>query len=213
MVARDGKLMVNLNFFKMYDIINDQIRSSIDRHNQLLENKQVLWDIEKATLLIINALKGNKKIMVAGNGGSAADSQHIAAEFVNRFYFDRPGLPAIALTTDTSVITSIGNDYGFENVFSRQIESIGSKGDVFIGISTSGNSANIIKAFTACRNKKIFSVGLTGNGNTKMKDLCDVCLMVPSDETARIQEMHILIAHIICYIAEEQIFGKLNGKK
>jgi D-sedoheptulose 7-phosphate isomerase len=156
----------------------------------------------------VEVYRNGNKTLIAGNGGSAADAQHIAGEFVSRFYFDRPGIPSIALTTDTSILTAIGNDYGYEKLFSRQIEANGVKGDMFIGISTSGNSKNIIEALNACKEKGIITVGLTGETGGKMATLCDYCIKVPSNETPRIQESHILIGHIICAVVEEALFGK-----
>ena len=178
----------------------------------LLEHSNLLALIEKASILLIEAYESGHKTLLAGNGGSAADAQHIAGEFVSRFYFERPGIPSIALNTDTSVLTSIGNDYGYEKIFSRQIQAQGQKGDVFIGISTSGNSKNIIEALLACKEKGIKSIGLTGAGKGKMTDLCDICIEVPSVETPRIQESHILIGHILCCIVEDELFGHLNKK-
>lgn len=130
--------------------------------------------------------------MLAGNGGSAADAQHLAGEFVSRFYFDRPGVASIALTTDTSIPTAVGNDYGYEKVFARQIRAQAVKGDVFIGISTSGNSLNILEALKICKEKSVLSVGLTGESGGKMAELCDYCIKVPSNQMPRIQESHIL---------------------
>lgn len=155
----------------------------------------------------IEVYKNKKKILIAGNGGSAADAQHIAGELVSRFYFDRPALPALALTTDTSILTAIGNDYGYEHIFSRQIEANGEKGDMFIAISTSGNSPNILRALKTCREKEMYTVGLTGESGEKMASLCDSCLHVPATETARIQEGHILLGHIICAAVEVGLFG------
>ena len=143
--------------------------------------------------------KNGNKLLIAGNGGSAADAQHIAAEFVSRFFYDRPGLPAIALTTDTSMLTAIGNDYGFENLFSRQVQAQGSNGDIFIGISTSGNSINIIKAVEEAKLSGIFSVVFCGEGGVLSRK-ADLAIDVPSNSTPHIQECHILIGHIICYI-------------
>ena len=192
------------------EIIN-QIKASIALKMKVLDQQSLLSDIEEATKAILEAFKNKHKILLAGNGGSAADSQHIAAELVNRFYFDRPGLPAVALTTDTSILTAVGNDHGFSNLFARQINALGNEGDVFIGISTSGTSLNIIEALKECREKKMFAIGLTGSTGGKMKDLCDICLCVPSEETPRIQEMHILIGHIICNIVEIELFGHLKS--
>lgn len=193
------------------EIITDHIRKSISVKESILSNQSILKDIKDAALLVINAYTNGYKVLIAGNGGSAADAQHIAGEFVSRFYFDRPGLPALALTTDTSVMTAIGNDYGFERLFERQIQAQGISGDIFIGLTTSGNSENIIKALHACKEKKILSIILTGESEGKTMDLCDICIKVPSNETPRIQESHILIAHIICCLVEEKLFG--NAKE
>jgi D-sedoheptulose 7-phosphate isomerase len=195
----------------MLSVIKSHIRSSIEVKSALLENTALLEQIAGVCALIANAYKSNKKTLLAGNGGSAADAQHIAAELVNRFYMDRPGLPSIALTTDTSILTGIGNDYGYEQLFARQVQALGNEGDVFIGISTSGNSPNIIRAFEACKEKGIITIGLTGENGGKMAGLCDHCINVPSNETPRIQEAHILIGHIMCYIIEQEMFGGPAG--
>ncbi|HUX95225.1 MAG TPA: D-sedoheptulose 7-phosphate isomerase [Bacteroidales bacterium] len=192
----------------MNNIIRNQILSSISTAEKLAGSEELLSVIGLVATSIIDSLKNNGKVIIAGNGGSAADSQHIAAEFVNRFYFDREGLPAIAITTDTSVITAIGNDYSFDRIFARQISSIGRKGDVFLALSTSGNSVNILEAIKESHKNGIMSIGFTGSAGGKMNDLCDIIIRVPSDETPRIQEMHILIAHIVCSIVEETIFHK-----
>lgn len=197
----------------MQKIIKNQIKSSIGVKQKLIESPALLKEVERASLAIISAFRNKMKLLLAGNGGSAADAQHIAAEFVNRFNFDRHGLPAIALTTDTSVLTSIGNDYSYDRIFARQLEALGNAGDVFIGISTSGNSRNLIEALKICRKEKIVTIGLTGSSGGLMKDLCDICIQVPSDETPRIQEIHSLIGHIICFIVEEELFGKNNPEK
>lgn len=159
----------------------------------------------------VAALRRGNKIMLAGNGGSAADAQHIAAEFVSRFEFDRPGLPSIALTTDTSMLTAIGNDYGYEYVFARQLEANGREGDVFIGISTSGNSKNVVAAVEAAHVRGIITVALCGAAG-RLKDLCQHALCVPSTHTPRIQESHILIGHIICALCEEAMFPEHKPK-
>lgn len=190
------------------ECISNQIQKSIDVKQQLLKNKELMSLIREVSLKAVEIYKLGNKTLIAGNGGSAADAQHIAGEFVSRFYFDRPGLASIALTTDTSILTAIGNDYGYEKLFSRQVQANGIKGDMFIGISTSGNSTNIIKALQECKNKGIITVGLTGETGGKMADICDYCIKVPSSETPRIQETHILIGHIICAVVEEAIFGK-----
>lgn len=169
----------------------------------LAATKALAPDIERAGILIRNALAGGHKILFCGNGGSAADSQHLAAEIVGRFQKERPSLPALALTVDTSVLTAVANDYGYDTVFSRQVEGLGNDGDVLVGISTSGNSKNVIAAIEAARKKQMKVIGFTGMGGGKMADLCDVCLAVPSKVTARTQEMHIMMGHILCEIAEE----------
>ena len=143
---------------------------------------------------------------MAGNGGSAADAEHIAAEFVSRFAFDRPGLSAIALTTDTSILTAIGNDYGYEKLFARQIQAIGGQNDVFIGYSTSGNSTNIVNALVEAKKLGLVTIGLTGKCEGQMNDFCDCLLDVPSKETAKIQEGHLIIGHIICGVVKKLIF-------
>lgn len=192
----------------MQHYIKKQIEDSIQTKQKLLENIEVTDSIFEAVNAVIEAYKRGNKTLIAGNGGSAADAQHIAAEFVSRFYFDRPGIPSIALTTDTSIITAIGNDYGYERLFARQVEANGVKGDIFIGISTSGNSANVIEALKACKEKGITTIGLTGESGGKMSDICDIIIKVPSSSTPRIQESHILIGHIICASVEEELFGK-----
>lgn len=188
--------------------IEEQVKKSIDVKQQLFEDKNLMNLIKEVALKTAEIYKNGNKTLIAGNGGSAADAQHIAGEFVSRFYFDRPGIPSIALTTDTSIITAIGNDYGYEKLFSRQVQANGVKGDLFIGISTSGNSANIIEALKECKEKGIITVGLTGEKGGKMAEICDYCIKVPSNETPRVQEVHILIGHIICAVVEEAIFGK-----
>jgi D-sedoheptulose 7-phosphate isomerase len=156
---------------------------------------------------VTEALRGGNKLMLFGNGGSAADSQHIAAEFVNRFNFDRRPLAAIAFTTDTSILTSTSNDYSFEDVFWRQVIALGKKGDVALGISTSGNSPNVIKALQEAKTMGITTVGFTGQKGGKLKEIADICLCVPSNATPRIQEVHITAAHCICNIAEKELCG------
>lgn len=192
----------------MIDYIKKHCKDSILIKEKILQDEVLVKLIENASLEVLKAYKNGKKTLLAGNGGSAADAQHIAGEFVSRFYFDRPGIASIALTTDTSILTAIGNDYGYENLFARQVQAQGVKGDVFIGISTSGNSKNILKALEVCKEKDILSIGLTGASGGAMKELCDICIKAPSSCTPRIQESHILIGHIICAIVEEELFGK-----
>ena len=157
--------------------------------------------------VVARCLKSGGKLLLAGNGGSAADALHIAAEFLSRLNFDRNPLAAIALTTDTSVLTAVANDYGFESVFERQVRGLGRAGDVFIGISTSGRSANVVEALKAAREMKLVTVGFTGNREVPMNALCDHRLAVPSPETGLIQQIHIVAAHIICGLVERELFG------
>lgn len=190
-----------------------EINESIFVKESVLKDQILLGNLQKTCNVVLEAYKNGNKTIFAGNGGSAADSQHLAAEFVSRFYFDRPGIPSLALTTDTSIITAIGNDYGYENLFSRQIEANAKKGDVFIAISTSGNSPNIIKAINTAKKKNIFVIGMTGNKKSKMVEICDICLQVPSSSTPRIQEAHILLGHIICGFVEDKLFSDEFKKK
>lgn len=154
-----------------------------------------------------NALRAGRKLMVAGNGGSAADAQHLAAEFISRLVENRPALRAIALTTDTSILTAVGNDYGYERVFARQIEGLGQAGDVFMGISTSGSSPNVLRALELCRSMGITTIGLTGGKSGKMQPLCDYLIVIPSDVTMYIQQAHLALEHIFCMIVERNYFS------
>ena len=181
-------------------------------NNELLSHREVLGivqdtlgeDIAKAGEFIVSTLKTGNKILLFGNGGSAGDAQHIAAELTGRYKTERQGLAAIALTTDTSVLTAIGNDYGFDRIFDRQVEALGREGDLLIGISTSGNSRNVLRALAYAKDNGMNTIGLSGKGGGDMRPLCDINLIVPSDDTARIQEMHILIGHILCGIVDSQ---------
>lgn len=172
----------------------------------MLADETIISTLEEAAEACINAMKNGRKVLLAGNGGSAADAQHIAGEFVSRFAFDRPGLPAIALTTDTSIITAIGNDYGYETLFARQIQAHGNKGDIFIGYSTSGKSPNILRAFEEAKNIGLIRIGMTGNGGGPMMELCDYLLQVPSTDTPKIQEGHLVLGHILCGLVENTLF-------
>lgn len=185
--------------------ITKTIQQSIDLKSSILQHGEILERINEVSNLCIQTLQSGNRILLAGNGGSAADAQHIAAEFVCRFNFERPGLPALALATNYSMITAAGNDYSFDDVFAREIEANGQPGDLFIGISTSGNSTNILNAMEACRQKQIYRVGLAGEGG-KIAEMTDQCIHVPSALTPRIQECHILIGHIICEIVENTLF-------
>ena len=183
-----------------------EFQASVSVKQHILDNPEFLQQVTDMGHLLIDCYEAGHKLLIAGNGGSAADAQHIAAEFVSRFNFDRPGLPALALTTDTSILTAVGNDYGYEQLFRRQIEANGIGGDVFLGISTSGNSPNILQALEAARLKGITTFGLTGDTGGKMRELCDFCLCVPSSDTPRIQEAHILIGHTLCAMVELALF-------
>lgn len=186
--------------------IKKHFEKTIETKQKILQDEALMNSIVEAAELCISALKNGNKIIFAGNGGSAADSQHLAAEFVSRFNFDRPGLPSIALTTDTSMLTAIGNDYGFLQLFARQIQANGQAGDVYFGISTSGNSANILESVTMAKSMGIKTVALCGNKG-KLPEVCDMALQVPSGSTPYIQESHISIGHIICGIVEEVMFA------
>lgn len=186
--------------------VKNYIQDSIATKQKILNDEKMISTIEKIADEIVKAYKSNKKVLIAGNGGSAADAQHIAGELVSKFYFDRPGLSAIALNVNTSIITAIGNDYGYEKVFSKQIEAHGEQGDIFIGISTSGNSVNIIAALEEAKKKGIVTIGLVGEKSCKMEKICDYIIKIPSSETPKIQESHIMIGHIICAIVEEKMF-------
>ncbi len=193
--------------------IRRSIQATRDTIDHVLADDALIASVEAAAQVCIDSLKAGKKILLAGNGGSAADAQHIAAELVSRLNYDRPGLSAIALTTDTSALTAIGNDYGYERVFSRQLESIGQSGDVLIGISTSGNSPNILAALEVARKTGIKTIGFTGKTGGKMLSLCDIALQMPSSATPYIQECHIMFGHIICKLIEDAFFGQEYGQK
>ena len=194
------------------EAILTEITDSISVKQKILENAILVNLIREIADECIAAYRRGNRVLLAGNGGSAADAQHIAAEFVSRYAFDRPGLASIAFTTDTSMLTAISNDYGYEQVFTRQIEANGRQGDVFFGISTSGNSLNVLSALQRAREIGIVTVGLTGQGGMKMQPLCDYCLQVPSMKTPRIQESHIMIGHIICGIVEDTLFGEQESR-
>ena len=160
--------------------------------------------LEKCAEYVDKALMEGHKVLFCGNGGSAADSQHLAAEFVGRFQKERKGLPAIALTVDTSILTAVANDYGYDIVFARQVQALGERGDVLVGISTSGNSKNVLLAIEEAKAKGITCIGMTAEGGGKMSEACDICLAVPSGVTARAQEMHILMGHILCELVDHE---------
>ena len=192
----------------MKSYIKEQIKQSYETKQALYENEALLDIITDVARACVDVYKKGGKTLLAGNGGSAADAQHIAAELVGRYGFDRPSIPSLALTTDTSNLTAIGNDYGYDQVFSRQLEGMGVEGDLFIGISTSGNSQNVINAFESAKKKGITTVALVGRDGGKMAQMADYAIVVPSSSTPRIQESHILIGHIICDIIEKELFGE-----
>lgn len=195
------------------DLILREINDSISVKQKILGDAALVHLIQEVADECIAAYSRGNRILLAGNGGSAADAQHIAAELVSRYAFDRPGLPAIAFTTDTSILTAIGNDYGYEQIFRRQLEANGTQGDIFIGISTSGNSPNILTALQCAQELGIITVGLTGQGETNMQQHCDYCIRVPSKNTPRIQESHILLCHIICGIVEGTLFDRQTNSR
>ncbi len=194
--------------------VSELIEASIVTKQSLLRSTDVVLTVAKVSEVLVNALKQGNKALLFGNGGSAADAQHIAAELVGRFAFDRPALPALALSVNSSCVTAIGNDYGFDRVFSRQLEALARPGDVAIGISTSGNSSNVLNAMSTARKMSLHTIALTGGTGGNLQGSVDHCICVPSNETPRIQECHILIGHIIAELVEREIFheqGRVFG--
>lgn len=187
------------------------IKDSIDVKTLVLANNELIETLAQCVTEIVAAFKNGNKVLFCGNGGSAADAQHLAAEFSGRFYTDREALPAEALHVNTSYLTAVANDYSYEVVYSRIIKGIGKKGDVLVGLSTSGNSGNIVKAFETANEKGMITIGLTGSTGGKMKELSKYLLNVPSNDTPRIQESHILLGHIICQLVEEQYFNTVQS--
>lgn len=188
--------------------IRQSIEDSIALKNLILKDQILIETIDKASQAIISAFRNGNKVMFCGNGGSAADAQHLAAELSGRFYYDRDPLPAEALHVNTSYLTAVANDYGYDEVFSRMVKGSGKKGDVLVGLSTSGNSKNVIKAFETANALGITTIGMTGSGGGKMKDISGYLINVPSENTARIQEAHIMIGHILCEIVESNIYPR-----
>lgn len=191
----------------MKHIVQKQLSQSIATMQSVLSDPKIADTIVTIAELTAKAMLDGRKLLIAGNGGSAADAQHLVAEFVARLTVNRPALRAIALTVDSSIITAIGNDFGYDDVFARQIEALGQAGDVFLGISTSGNSKNIIKALHVARTLDITTIGFTGNGGGRMRDLCDHNIVIPSDVTMNIQESHLALEHIYCMLVERCYFG------
>ncbi len=188
--------------------VKELIQSSIEVKQSLLQDEALVKQIETVVEVVTNAFKNGNAVYFAGNGGSAADAQHLAAEFSGRFYKDRKALPSDALHCNSSYLTAVANDYSYDVIYSRLLEGLGKKGDVLIGISTSGNSGNIVKAFEMAASMGIVTVGFTGAAGGKMKEKADYLINIPSTTTPRIQESHILVGHIICELVEEHIFGK-----
>lgn len=191
----------------MQAIIKKQLEASIHVKQAMLADVDLLNTVEKIATACVKAFRDGNKILLAGNGGSAADAQHIAAEFVGRYEQDRSGIPALALSTNSSTVTAVANDYGYNAIFQRQIQALGKKGDVFFGFTTSGRSPNVVAAVQECKRLGLISVGMTGAGGGDLLELCDYCICVPSGNTARVQESHITIGHIICSLVEQTLFA------
>ncbi|MCS6785704.1 MAG: D-sedoheptulose 7-phosphate isomerase [Thiobacillaceae bacterium] len=185
-----------------------QLRETAATLRALSEDDGLHATLAQVAQACIAALTHGNKILFAGNGGSAADAQHLAGELVSRFGYDRPGLAAFALTTDTSVLTAIGNDYGYEQLFARQVEAVGRPGDILIAISTSGRSPNVLNALRVARDRRLVTVGLTGRSGGHMPPLCDYCLRAPADSTPRIQECHISLGHTLCFLIEQALYPR-----
>ena len=194
-------------FESIEELIKNRLQESAKVKQKILANIETVKIIAKIAEAIVEAYRRGKKVILFGNGGSAGDAQHIAAEFVGKYYLERVPLPAIALTVNTSSLTAIGNDYSFAQVFAKQLEALGEAGDVAIGISTSGNSENVLEALRVAKTKGLITIGFTGEEGGKLKDVVDYCLHIPSNDTPRIQEGHITVGHIICEIVERELFG------
>lgn len=193
----------------MKTIVDRSFEESIEAKRRCMEQNQE--SLIRAATIIVDAFNNENKLMLFGNGGSAADAQHIAAEFVNRFMIERPPLPAMALTTDTSILTSVGNDYTFDDVFSKQIKALGMEGDVAWGMSTSGNSVNVVEALIVARERGLRTISMTGANTGKMAEVAQVLLRVDAENAARIQECHITMSHIICELVDYQLFQRLSS--
>jgi len=191
----------------MQDVIRAEFGKSLAMLQAMAADAALQDQVQQVVKLCATALRARNKILFAGNGGSAADAQHWAGELVGRFHFNRPGLPAIALTTDTSILTACGNDYGYDYVFARQLEALAFEGDIFFAISTSGNSKNILRAVATAREKGLKVIGFTGQSGGELPGLCDFCFRPPSDETPKIQEGHEFLGHLLCGLIEREMFG------
>jgi D-sedoheptulose 7-phosphate isomerase len=197
----------------MTDLIRRQLQQSIATLTKVLADEAIHAAVVQAGRLTAEAMKAGRKLMVCGNGGSAADAQHLVAEFVSRLTIDRPALRAIALTTDTSILTAIGNDYSYDNVFERQVEALANQGDVLLAISTSGNSKNCVKALKLARQMGVTTIAYTGNNGGAMAALADINVIIPSDTTMNIQESHLALEHIFCMVVERFYFGVDFGQQ
>ena len=195
----------------MKDYIAGEFGKAVANMQALAADAALAAQVEQAVGICVDALRAGGKILFCGNGGSAADAQHWAGELVSRFYYDRPGLPAIALTTDTSILTAIGNDYGYDYTFARQVEALGRPGDVLVAISTSGNSPNVLRAAEAAKLRNMQVIGFTGRGGGKLAPQADLCFRMPSDETPRIQEGHEFVGHLLCALVEGQMHPRDAG--
>ncbi len=195
----------------MTDLVRKQLQQSLDTLTRVLHDEQIHQTVVAAARRTADAMKSGKKLMVCGNGGSAADAQHLVAEFVSRLTVDRPALRAVALTTDTSILTAIGNDYSYDNVFERQVEALANAGDVLLAISTSGNSKNCVKALQLAKTMGVTTIAYTGNDGGAMKAHADFNVVIPSDTTMNIQESHLALEHIFCMLVERFIFGENFG--
>ena len=197
----------------MNDLVRRQLQQSLNTMTKVLEDEAIHQTVVEAGRITAEAMKAGRKLLVCGNGGSAADAQHLVAEFVSRLTVDRPALRALALTTDTSILTAIGNDYSYDNVFERQVEALGAEGDVLLAISTSGNSKNCVKALKLAKQMGLHTVAYTGNNGGAMKDHADLNVIIPSDTTMNIQESHLALEHIFCMVVERFYFGEDFGEK
>jgi D-sedoheptulose 7-phosphate isomerase len=200
--------ILNINEKRITMSIQNTIEASIKTKQLILNDEALIGRIQEAANAVVNSYRNDGKVLLCGNGGSAADAQHIAAEFTGRFYYDRPPLFAEALHVNPSYITAVANDYGYDEVYARYVAAAGRKGDVFIGLSTSGNSPNILKAMEEAKSRGMITIAFTGESGGKMKPLADFLLNMPSKDTPRIQESHILVGHIICELVEKTIFPK-----
>lgn len=192
----------------MTDKIKELVGNSIAVKQQVLADEKIIATVNKTVAIIIDAFKSGNKVLFCGNGGSAADAQHLAAEFSGRFYIDRAALPAEALHCNTSYLTAVANDYSYDLIYARLVQGIGFKGDVLIGLSTSGNSKNIVEAFKIAKEKEMITIGFTGETGGAMKSISDYLINIPSTDTPRIQECHMLLGHIICQLVEEKLFAQ-----